>query len=70
MPSTTPFIMRYNDVVEFWLDLNGLSLETDVSCLPLEQAKSLSRFVTEYPSYSSCLIVSRTALCSVDKVIR
>lgn len=48
MPSTTPFIMRYNDVVEFWLDLNGLSLETDVSCLPLEQAKSLSRFVTEY----------------------
>ena len=29
-----------------------------------------SRYVTEYPSNSSCLIVSRTALCSVDRVIR
>lgn len=40
--------MKYNEVVTTWLDLNGLPLGTDVSSLPVEQAKSLAGFVYDY----------------------
>ena len=48
MPSTKPFTMRYNEVVTTWLDLNGMPLNTEISSLPLEQAKSLAKFVHWY----------------------
>jgi hypothetical protein len=48
MPSTKPFIMRYNEVVKMWLDLNSLALNTETSSLSVQQAKSLATFVNWY----------------------